>query len=301
MSDAVPAADDLPAIEAVLVQHLRAVAAELVRPSFGGTPSEHHWASHTQVHTVDDALAGQALAERFTRSFPGHGLIIEDLPTLPGDGRHVWYVDPIDGSANHLRGIPYVSVTAGLVVDGEPVVGAVHDLIRGTTLSAHRGGGAWRLDPDGRRTAVTVAPTAHLADAILIAHLARRGPLVSIPGALQHALWHVRKIRCMGSIALDLALLAAGEADLLVVGRGGPQRMLDIMGGLVVLREAGGAVMTCAGGPVSEATRTLLAGPVPLCRAFVELMAPYELEDWTFERALPPPGAATRPAPGAAD
>src|SRR4030095_15775601 len=94
----------------------------------------------------------------------------------------------------------------------------------------------------------------------LIAHLARRGPLVCLPGALPHMLWHVRKIRCMGSIALDLGLLAAGEADLLVVGRGSPQRMLDIVGGLVVLQEAGGAVMTAGGGPVTTETGTPLAG-----------------------------------------
>ena len=279
----------LAAIERTAVAHIRAVAAELVRPSFGGPISEHHWETHTQVHTVDDAIAGQALHDRFASSFPGHGMVIEDRPDVPGDGRHLWYVDPIDGSANHLRGIPYVSITAGLVVDGEPVVGVVHDLLRDQTLSAHRGGGARIVDARAGERPLHVAETARLADAILIAHLARRGPLVSIPGALQHALWHTRKIRCMGSIALDLALLAAGEADVLVVGRGSPQRLLDIVGGLVVLQEAGGAVMTCAGGPVSERTRTLLAGPPALCRAFVELMAEYDLEGWTQDRAVPPP------------
>lgn len=278
---------DLAACAETAAAHLRAVAAELVLPSFGGVPSEHHWLDRTQVHTVDDAAAGADLARRFAASFPGHGLIVEDRPAVPGDGRHIWHVDPIDGSANHLRGIPYVSLSAGLEVDGVPVAGAVHDLIRGVTLSAHAGGGARRRDAAGTVTPAHVAPTARLADAILIAHLARRGPLVALPGVLPRVLWNVRKIRCMGSIALDFALLATGEADLLVVGRGGPQRMLDIMGGLAILREAGGAVMTCAGGPVSAGTRTLVAGPEPLCRAFVELVADFDMEGWTGDRAQP--------------
>ncbi|HZL99504.1 MAG TPA: inositol monophosphatase family protein [Planctomycetota bacterium] len=202
---------------------------------------------------------------------------------------------PIDGSANHLRGIPYVGMTAGLCLRGEPVVGVVHDLLRGITFSACAGGGVRRRGPlvgagpaGGGPPEVRVSGTPRLRDAMLIAHLSRRGPLVCRPGALQHLLWHVRKIRCMGSIALDLALLAAGEADLLVVGRGSPQRLLDIVGGLVVLREAGGAVMTAAGTPVTGSTRTLVAGPEPLCRTFIELMAGYDLEGWTQEQAQPP-------------
>lgn len=279
-------------IERLAAAHLRRVAAELVLPSFGSQSADHHWSSHTSVHTVDDARAGAALHGLFARSFPGHGLVIEDRETVPGDGRWEWFIDPIDGSANHLRGIPYVSLTAGLCRDGEPVVGVVHDLLRNRTLSAHKGGGARVAGEDGRPQPLRVAPTGRLKDAILIAHIARRGPLVGRPGALAHVLWHVRKIRCMGSIALDLALLAAAEADLLVVGRGSPQRMLDIQGGLVVLAEAGGVAMTAAGGPIGTTTRTLVAGPPGLCRDFVDLMREHDLEGWSQEQAVPPGTAA---------
>lgn len=292
-------------IEDLAATHLAQVAAELVLPSFGGTLGEHHWATHTQVHTPADARAGAALAERFAASFPDHGLLIEDLPPVAGTSDYQWFIDPIDGSANHLRGIPYVAVTAGLCLRGEPVVGVVHDLLRGITFSACAGGGVRRRGPrvgagtavvegvgGGEPAGVRVAGTTRLRDAMLIAHLSRRGPLVCLPGALPHLLWHVRKIRCMGSIALDLALLAAGEADLLVVGRGSPQRLLDIVGGMVVLREAGGAVMTAAGTPVTASTRTLVAGPEVLCRAFVELMAGYDLEGWRQEQAQPPRSSA---------
>jgi len=269
---------------------VRKVAHELVLPSFGGPLTDHHWATETQVHTEDDARAGAALEAALSDRFPGHGFIVEDREPVQGDGRHVWYVDPIDGSANHLRGIPYVAVTVGLAIDDVPVVGVVHDLLRDVTLSASTGNGARALQ-DGRLGEIEISETHRLKDAMLIAHLARRGPLLGRPDALQRLLWNVRKIRCMGSIALDLALLAAGEADLLVVGRGTPQRMLDILGGLVVLQEAGGKVCTASGGPVSATTRTLIAGPAALCDAFVELMADDDLESWTSDLASPPDGA----------
>src|SRR6186713_2659337 len=118
-------------MEDVAATHLAQVAAELVLPSFGGALGEHHWASHSQVHTAADARAGAALRERFRTSFPDHSLLIEDLPAIEASSDWRWYIDPIDGSANHLRGIPYVALTAGLCRNGEPVVGVVHDLLRG--------------------------------------------------------------------------------------------------------------------------------------------------------------------------
>jgi len=274
-------------MEAVAAAHLRRVAEQIVVPGFGTGPGNHRWTSHTQVHTEDDARAGAALHELFAASFPEHGLVIEDREVVPGDGRHEWLIDPIDGSANHLRGIPYVSMTAGLRVDGEPVVGVVHDVVRDTTLGAHAGGGTTvhHGDPD---PPLRVAPTRRLADAMTIVHLARRGPLMGRPGALATLLWGVRKIRCMGSIALDLALLARGEGDLLVVGRGRPQRQLDIAGGLVLLAEAGGAAMTARGEPFTDDSFTLVAGPRPLCEELVELMADHDLEGWTADQCVPP-------------
>ncbi len=278
---------DLAGLEQTAAALVRQVARDIVRPSLGGPQSKHHWMSHAQVFTVDDHRAGQELIKLFGESFPSHGQIVEDCDPVPGDGVHEWYIDPIDGSANHLRGIPYVAVTAGLMIDGEPVVGVVHDVVRDITFSAHRGGGARVHDDDGVRP-THIAETTALADAMVIAHLSRRGPLVCLPDVLQDVLWNTRKIRCMGSIALDLALLAAGEADLLVVGRGTPQRLLDIVGGMVVLSEAGGRIVTADGRPVSRETRTLVAGPPSICDEFVALMQRHDLEGWTADRAHPP-------------
>lgn len=280
---------ELLAFETEAVRHVRDVAHELVAPSLGRADDEHRWATETQVHTTHDAVAGEAFAQRFSASFPDHGLIVEDRESIGADRRAVWHVDPIDGSANHLRGIPYVAVTVGLLVDGVATVGVVHDVVRDITLSATSGQGARRIDATGEASPMPrLDDDVALRDAMLIAHLSKRGPLLGREGALQALLWEVRKIRCMGSIALDLALLAAGEADLLVVGRGTHQRMLDIVGGLVVLEESGGRVCTTSGGPIASHTRTLVAGRPGLCDELVAVMDRFDLEAWTASDAVDP-------------
>lgn len=277
------------AFEGEGVRHVREVAAEVVAPSLGRRDDDHRWATESQVHTAHDAVAGQAFARRLSASFPDHGLVIEDREPLGAGRRCVWYVDPIDGSANHLRGIPYVAVTIGLVVDGVATVGVVHDVVRGITMSATRGQGARRTGPAGDTTSMPLLDDdVALRDAMLIAHLSKRGPLLGRDGALQALLWQVRKIRCMGSIALDLMLLAAGEADLLVVGRGTEQRMLDIVGGLVVLEECGGLACTTSGASIGRDTRTLVAGRPALCDALIDVMEHFDLEGWTADEAVDP-------------
>lgn len=271
---------------ACAANHLEQVASKLVLPSLG-KDSGHQWMNSTQVHTQADDEAGAALAALFAESFPDHGLVIEDRETRPGSRDLTWFIDPIDGSANHLRGIPYVSLTAGLLEGDEPLVGVVHDLMRGSSVMAHRGGGAIRRTAS-RHEQVSVSSTNRLADAMAVVHLARRGPIMGREGALARLLWSVRKIRCMGSIALDLALLAAGEIDLLVVGRGRPQRTLDILGGLVLLREAGGTAVSADGRPFTLDAHTLIAGPEPICSEFCALMAEYDLEAWTGDMARQP-------------
>ncbi len=279
-------ADQLASFAATAARHLEQVAAQIVLPTLGRDDG-HHWSSATQVHTEADDRAGAALAELFSASFPGQGLVIEDRDDVPGTGELTWYVDPIDGSANHLRGIPYVSLTAGLLRGDEPLLGVVHDLLRKRTLTAWSDGGATR-SRDGRTEPVAISSVDRLEDAMAVVHLAKRGPIMGRDGALTRLLWSIRKIRCMGSIALDLALLAAGEVDLMVVGRGRPQRTLDILGGLVLVREAGGTALCADGQPFDLGSRTLVAGPEALCHQFCELMAEYELEAWTSDMTRPP-------------
>ena len=75
---------------------------------------------------------------------PGDGMLAEEsgghaaasgAAATDKHGR-VWVVDPLDGTVNYANGIPFFCVSIGLVVDGRPVVGVVHDPTRGETFAA---------------------------------------------------------------------------------------------------------------------------------------------------------------------
>ena len=61
----------------------------------------------------------------------------------PASTGYVWVIDPIDGTANFVRGIPAWAVVIACARDGETVVGVIHEPSTGETFHGHRGGGAF--------------------------------------------------------------------------------------------------------------------------------------------------------------
>ena len=99
-----------------------------------------------------DRAADAALRRVLRRAFPTHGILSEEDGTLPGDGRHLWIADPIDGTQSFIRGIPYWAVLLALEVDGRLEVGVIHAPATRTTLWARRGHGAFE---NGKRLRVS--------------------------------------------------------------------------------------------------------------------------------------------------
>src|SRR5690606_6922168 len=81
-----------------------------------------------------------------------------------GDSTRQWIIDPIDGTAGFLRGLPIWSTLISLAVDGEPVVGVASSPALGKRWWAATGAGAWVRDADGERR-MHVSGVARLEDA----------------------------------------------------------------------------------------------------------------------------------------
>jgi myo-inositol-1(or 4)-monophosphatase len=80
-----------------------------------------------------------ALAEEF----PEDGVVGEEHDPTVGTSGHVWVIDPIDGTANFVRGIPAWCVVIACVRNGVTEIGVIHEPSTGETFSASRGGGAF--------------------------------------------------------------------------------------------------------------------------------------------------------------
>lgn len=76
-----------------------------------------------------------------------------------------WIVDPIDGTAPFVLGLPSFGVLLGLLRDGDPIVGVIHMPALGETVFAARGAGCWYRRQDREPVRVRCAPDVELAHA----------------------------------------------------------------------------------------------------------------------------------------
>jgi len=203
------------------------------------------------------------------RHFPGHGFVGDegyDDAGLLADGRPVWVVDPLDGRANYLRGYPQYAVAIALVEAGEPQVGVIYDPSRNEFFGAIRGHGAV-LNGEAIRCAKPRAPIESLAATVFPRPASPRMPVYMTE--LGRVLRAFSGVRRSGSMALELAYLAAGRIDAFWEHDMGAW---DCAAGAVLLREAGALIHARDGLPVL-ASRSLLACTPKLFEPFLSLLA----------------------------
>jgi myo-inositol-1(or 4)-monophosphatase len=174
------------------------------------------------------------LREHLSRLDPEAGWLSEETLDQSDriERRRVWVVDPIDGTRDYLRGRSGWCVSVALVEDREPIIGVLDAPARGEHWSAEKGKGAWR---NGER--LRVSHRTQFAGA--------RVPADNLPNA-DSDLVAVAK---PNSIALRIALVAAGEADLVATLRWGYE--WDIAAAALIAREAGAAVAGALGQPLA--------------------------------------------------
>ena len=102
-------------------------------------------ASHV---TEADLATERAIRSLLEAERPGDGVFGEEYG-VTGDSTRQWIIDPIDGTANYLKGIPMWTTLIALVVDGVPRVGVASQPAIGRRWWAATGLGAWTNTPDG--------------------------------------------------------------------------------------------------------------------------------------------------------
>jgi myo-inositol-1(or 4)-monophosphatase len=175
-----------------------------------------------------------------------------------GTPRHTLIADPLDGSTNAVAGIGLYAVSYALAPPeptlGNVELGYVRNLVSGEEYWAVKGKGAFR---NGRRIR---AQKGHGLRLLLLEM--SPGPLNEVDRA-RRAMAEADKVRCLGSMALDLCLVASGAASAVVDVRGGLGRPLDSSAGKLILEEAGG-ILTDAGGRSLEGMKIDLDGRTDL-------------------------------------
>jgi histidinol-phosphatase len=204
----------------------------------------------TYVTAVDREIEAR-IRERILAAYPDHGLVGEEHGTEAGDRPVRWYVDPIDGTHNYLRGVPIFATLIAVERDGEVQAGAISAPALGSRWFAWRGGGAWATAPGSRTPRrIRVSKVESIGDAQL---LYGDGPSIeasgAVPGfrALLGAAWRTRGFGDFWGYAL----VAEGAAEAMIEVGLSPW---DVAAPLVLVEEAGGRLTGVDG------SRSLAAG-----------------------------------------
>jgi fructose-1,6-bisphosphatase/inositol monophosphatase family enzyme len=236
---------ELAIAEAAAIAAGEAVAAGFERPA-----ATRRNGRHDVLSAIDEA-AERIVIERLGSIFPDDVIVAEEsLRTGPTETRprwRTWLVDPLDGTVNHVSGIPFLAVSICLLVDGRPAVGVVRDPLRRETFVAVAGAGA-RIRPDGLRDRrLRVRRLRALRDAVVAVDPGDPDEATATETiALERLRSRVRATRTLGSAALSLAWVGAGRLDGFVRPAG--IQPLDVIAGALVAAEAGALVGDPGGG-----------------------------------------------------
>lgn len=107
--------------------------------------------SPSDVVTIADTFVESFLIKKILKKFPNHGIIGEELGEINSQAEYVWVIDPIDGTRNFAKGIPFWCVMIGLEKKGRPWIGAIYDPLNKDFYYAEVGKGAFK---NGKRIKV---------------------------------------------------------------------------------------------------------------------------------------------------
>jgi histidinol-phosphatase len=195
----------------------------------------------TPVTDADQAVE-RSIRAGIEAARPNDSILGEEYGTQ-GDSARQWIIDPIDGTANFLRGVPIWGTLIALAVDGVPVVGVVSAPALGKRWWAAKGSGAWAQATDREARRIHVSEVSDLADASISYNSIQgwndAGYLDRLVG-LTERVWRARAIGDMWSYML----LAEGSLDL--VGEFDLQPY-DMAALIPIVEEAGGRFTAVTG------------------------------------------------------
>ena len=217
--------------------------------------------------TVSDKKVEKILIEELQKARPNYSILSEEVGQINNDESFKWIIDPIDGTANFLHGIPHFGISVGLEHNKEIICGIIYDPIKDEMFTAEKGNGSYLNNQRMR-----VSSRSKLKDCIIFTggpkHESKDKDLalkeynnfsskVEIP------------IRKLGSAALDMAYVAAGRCD------GFWQRNLnywDIAAGILLVKEAGGYVTDFSGKDKYVENKTILANNSRISEEMIEVL-----------------------------
>ncbi|MCA9079605.1 MAG: inositol monophosphatase [Planctomycetaceae bacterium] len=196
--------------------------------------------SPANLVTEADLASEEAIAGYLLERFPDHQMLGEESLNRTGNSPFRWIIDPLDGTSNYVHRFPYYAVSIGLEEAGELIAGAIYDPNRDEMFAAAKGQGA-TLNGESIR----VSDESLLANAMCMASLPVKADRTHVAvRKFLNALEAAQSVQRSGSAALNLCSVACGRIEAFWSNSLKPW---DMAAGVLIVREAGGAVTNTSG------------------------------------------------------
>lgn len=216
-------------------------AGEILKEGYG---REHliRYKGPIDLVTEIDHKSEEFLVNRILHHFPSHSIIAEEGGLTKGNEEHRWFIDPVDGTSNYSKGLPFFCVSIGYAQEGKMKLAAVCDPLRDECFYAERGKGACL---NGKP--IRVSQVSELEKCMLVTgfpyDIDRKETNIEF---FTHLVRKVHTVRRLGSAVLDQTYVAMGRLDgYWEVGLDA----WDIAAGTLIIEEAGGRVTSFSGDP----------------------------------------------------
>lgn len=222
-------------MEQIDIEEVRAwavAAGEIARRSFNNVVGRRK-ADRSLVTAADEEIE-RVLVGQIRARYPHHGIIGEEQARQAGDGEYLWAIDPLDGTAAFLAGLPIWGVSIGLLRNEQPYLGVLYLPLLDDCYWADPAGGARY---NGLPIHVIDDPTWDSESWLAVPSNIHRRFHLSFPG----------KVRSTGSTAAGIAYVARGSATAALVGL---CSIWDIAAVMAILRGAGGDAWYLDGRPL---------------------------------------------------
>ena len=217
--------------------------------------------------TASDKKVEKILIEELLKARPNYSILSEEIGEINNDKSFKWIIDPIDGTANFLHGIPHFAISIGLEHDKEIICGIIYDPIKDEMFVAEKGNGSYLNNQRMR-----VSSRSKLKDCIIFTGGPKRESKdreLTIKEYNSFSSKVLIPIRKLGSASLDMAYVAAGRCD------GFWQRNLnywDIAAGIILVKESGGFITDFKGKDEYIQNKTILAANTKINNEMIEVL-----------------------------
>ncbi|MCD6408418.1 inositol monophosphatase [bacterium] len=185
---------------------------------------------------VQDIESEKKFLSFIEKNFPDDGWITEESGEKKSSSGYTWIIDPLDGTVNYSKGIPHCAISVACIGEKEKF-GIVYDFFREELFTGIDGEGAFL---NGKR--INVSSVEKLEDAIMSAGFWKGKKEIETGFKIfMEFSKKVKKIRMMGSAALEICYVACGRFDMFIEFS---LHIWDIAAGKIILEQAGGSLIS---------------------------------------------------------